>query len=64
MALTADGKQAVSASSDNTLKVWDLETGDRPQEEECNSQDQRMAVRFIMNGTWKSKMEILDETEA
>jgi WD40 repeat protein len=23
----ADGKQAVSASRDNTLKVWDLKTG-------------------------------------
>ena len=27
MAVTADGKRAVSASEDNTLKVWDLETG-------------------------------------
>ena len=27
MAVTADGKRAVSASSDKTLKVWDLETG-------------------------------------
>ena len=27
MAVTADGKLAVSASEDNTLKVWDLETG-------------------------------------
>ena len=25
--MTADGKRAVSASEDNTLKVWDLETG-------------------------------------
>ena len=25
--MTADGKRAVSASQDNTLKVWDLETG-------------------------------------
>ena len=24
----------------------------------CNSQDLRMAVWFILNGTWKSKMEI------
>ena len=24
--MTADGKRAVSASWDNTLKVWDLET--------------------------------------
>ena len=27
MAVTADGRRAVSASEDNTLKVWDLETG-------------------------------------
>jgi WD40 repeat protein len=27
VALTPDGKQAVSASGDNTLKVWDLDTG-------------------------------------
>ena len=27
MAVTADGQRAVSASSDKTLKVWDLETG-------------------------------------
>ena len=27
MAVTPDGKRAVSASGDNTLKVWDLETG-------------------------------------
>ena len=27
MAVTADGKRAVSASEDKTLKVWDLETG-------------------------------------
>ena len=27
MAVTPDGKRAVSASADNTLKVWDLETG-------------------------------------
>ena len=25
--MTADGKRAVSASWDKTLKVWDLETG-------------------------------------
>jgi WD40 repeat protein len=25
--VTADGKRAVSASWDNTLKVWDLESG-------------------------------------
>ena len=28
MALSADGRRAVSASYDNTLKVWDLETGE------------------------------------
>ncbi|MEG3972674.1 WD40 repeat domain-containing protein [Microcoleus sp. T2B6] len=28
VAVTADGKQAISASSDKTLKVWDLTTGD------------------------------------
>ena len=28
MAVTADGRRAVSASDDNTLKVWDLETGE------------------------------------
>jgi WD40 repeat protein len=27
VAVTPDGKQAVSASYDNTLKVWDLESG-------------------------------------
>ena len=27
MALTADGRHAVSGSWDNTLRVWDLETG-------------------------------------
>lgn len=27
LALTSDGKQAISASDDNFLKVWDLETG-------------------------------------
>ena len=27
VAITPDGKKAVSASSDNTLKVWNLETG-------------------------------------
>jgi hypothetical protein len=27
-------------------------------EEKCNSQNQRMAVWFILNGTWESKMEI------
>ena len=28
VALTADGRRAVSASSDQTLKVWDVETGE------------------------------------
>jgi WD40 repeat protein len=28
VAITADGRRAVSASDDNTLKVWDLETGE------------------------------------
>ena len=28
VAVTGDGKQAISASIDNTLKVWDLETGE------------------------------------
>ena len=27
VAVTADGKRAVSASLDNTLKLWDLDTG-------------------------------------
>jgi WD40 repeat protein len=27
VAITPDGKQAVSASGDNTLKLWDLATG-------------------------------------
>ena len=27
MAVTADGRRAVSASGDKTLKVWDLESG-------------------------------------
>ena len=27
MAVTPEGKRAVSASSDQTLRVWDLETG-------------------------------------
>jgi WD40 repeat protein len=27
VAVTGDGKHAVSASGDNTLKVWDMETG-------------------------------------
>ena len=27
MALSADGRRAVSASGDKTLKVWDVETG-------------------------------------
>ena len=27
MAVSPDGRRAVSASSDKTLKVWDLETG-------------------------------------
>ena len=27
MALSADGRRAVSASWDKTLKVWDVETG-------------------------------------
>ena len=27
VAVTPDGRQAVSASYDNTLKLWDLETG-------------------------------------
>ena len=27
MAVTPDGKRAVSASSDNTLKVWELNSG-------------------------------------
>ena len=27
VAVTADGKRAVSASEDKTLKVWDLESG-------------------------------------
>ncbi len=28
VAITPDGKQAVSASGDNTLKLWDLATGE------------------------------------
>jgi WD40 repeat protein len=28
VAVTADGKQAISASRDNTLKLWNLETGE------------------------------------
>ncbi|WP_442945174.1 WD40 repeat domain-containing protein [Nostoc sp.] len=27
VALTADGRQVISASLDNTLKLWNLETG-------------------------------------
>ena len=27
MAVTADGRRALSASDDKTLKMWDLETG-------------------------------------
>ena len=27
VAITADGRRAVSASADNTLRVWDLESG-------------------------------------
>ena len=28
VAVTPDGQRAVSASEDNTVKVWDLETGE------------------------------------
>ncbi|WP_292799591.1 WD40 repeat domain-containing protein [Nostoc sp. NMS7] len=28
VALTPDGKQVISASLDNTLKLWNLETGE------------------------------------
>ncbi|MEM9538285.1 MAG: hypothetical protein AAGA60_02110, partial [Cyanobacteria bacterium P01_E01_bin.42] len=29
VSITPDGKQAISASDDNTLKIWDLETGNK-----------------------------------
>jgi hypothetical protein len=35
-----------------------LQGQERLPEEECSSQDQGMAVWLILNGTWKSKMEI------
>jgi WD40 repeat protein len=37
VAVTADGKRAVSASSDETLKVWDLESGRAPRTLEGHS---------------------------
>lgn len=36
--MTADGKRAVSASLDNTIRVWDLDTGRALTKFNCNGE--------------------------
>ena len=57
MAVTRDGRQAVSASDDKTLKIWDLETGAELGTLEGHSRHVRAVVltpddrRIVSNGS-------------
>jgi WD40 repeat protein len=46
VALSGDGRRAVSASYDQTLKVWDVETGEVALPSECVSLSGRVLRRY------------------
>jgi WD40 repeat protein len=50
LAITRDGKRAVSGSKDATLKVWDLETGEALRTMECHSDSVVVAIALTPDG--------------
>lgn len=65
IAITTDGKRIVSGSKDNTIRVWDLETGDQIRvlvghEDEVKAVTITQDGRFIISGSWDKTIRIWD----
>jgi WD40 repeat protein len=61
--VTADGKRVISGSDDNTVKVWNLETGEEPSTLSGHSDwVQAVAVtadgKRVISGSWDNTVKV------